>query len=220
MPGNPTFTCFRDDTGGTLAGATVDGKAVTVTDSGKSEKFEFDENVTGKLAPDVGAVFGKRVVDALMGGENMNVIALNGQDLLFQDGGTEAGLVHVLIGEIFSAAAAAGSDPKTRVRLSMVDFKRNKITDLLASGVGNAVVTVNSKDGERVPVLEGAAVLAADNASDATGLVDAALNNRAMGLAQGGLQQIVHTVLQVHVARVRATGHLQQCCQKRLSGRD
>ena len=87
----------------------------------------------------------------------------------------------------------------------MVDFKRNKLVDLfLGPGEDGPALEVNSKDGERVPVIEGAKTVGVNSPEEAIALIDAALDSRARSLAQGGLNQIAHTILQVHVATVSA----------------
>ena len=176
-----------------MPGASVSGKSITVTDG--NEKFEFNENISGKALADTDAVLGNGIVEAALAGKNVNIIALNGQDFLFQDAGTKAGIVHHLVDKVFSGVANA------RVQVTMADFKRNKASDLLAAKPG-ADITVNSKDGERVPVIEGAIKAAVGSAGEAVGLINAALLKRASSLAQGGLHQVVHTILQVHVSQV------------------
>lgn len=205
MPGNPSFSCFRDETSGNLSseGVSLSGKTLTIKDGG--DKVECSVDLTGSSAADAASKhFSQPISEHLAAGLNVNFIALNGQDFLFQDGGTKQGLVHHLLGDVFSAAEKA--DGTSRVQVAMIDVKRNKLTDLLSAGApGASALRVNASDGERVPSVEGAAVLSVNSAAGAAAVVDAALNRRAQALAQGGLKQVVHTILQVHVSHVSAS---------------
>jgi hypothetical protein len=197
MPGHPTPTYFRDFAQGANNGAVVNGINVAVAEG--KEKFSFSDNLTGKSMADIGKVLGQSIIEAMTNGINVNVVALNGQNFLFQDSGSTAGLAHWLVEQIFSQVNTEGNT--SRVQLVMVDIKRNKMTDLFESS-SSAPLTVNSKDGERVPLLEGATMLSVDSLDTAVSVIDAALNARACVIAQGGLEQVAHTVLQVHFTKI------------------